>query len=131
MQIKLKTVALAGALMLGPAALAFAGGSAGAQSPTPTPTATPTSTATETVELFRGCNNVTVTWPTGTATSTAAAAITPASGLLSIWQFNNASQKFTAYSPIPNAPNDYTSMSRAQPVFVCMTEPGTMTRPVI
>lgn len=94
-------------------------------------TTTVTAQQTESIELFRGCNNVSLTWPTGTATSTVAAAITPASNLVSIWRLNNVAQTFTGFSPqFPNN-SDLTTVNVIDAVFVCMTGPGTMARPVL
>ena len=42
------------------------------------------SASTETLELFPGCNNVSLTWPDGTPTSDVATAVTPASALVAI-----------------------------------------------
>jgi hypothetical protein len=86
---------------------------------------------TEQVQLFTGCNNVTVTWPNGTPTSTVAQNIQPAGILVAIWRFDNASQRFVGFSPIPNAPNDLVTVNRAEPVFICTNGNGTLTRPVI
>lgn len=86
---------------------------------------------TEQVQLFTGCNNVTVTWPNGTPTSTVAQNVTPANILVAIWRFDNATQRFVGFSPIPNAPNDLVTVDRAQPVFICTNGNGTLNRPVI
>ncbi len=107
----------------------------GGLSSPPTVTVTFTTVAApaqgEMVTLFSGCNNVTLTWPTGTPTSEVAAAVTPASALIAIWRFNNATQTFQGFSPLPNAPNDFTSVNRADPAFICMRESGSLTRPSI
>ena len=92
---------------------------------------TPATGATEQVQLFATCNNVALTWPNGTALSTVAAAISPSGSLRAIWKFDNTNQRFSAYSPIAGAPNDLTSINRADPVFVCMDAAGSLTRPVI
>jgi hypothetical protein len=86
---------------------------------------------TEQIQLFSGCNNVTVTWPNGTATGTVVQGIQPASILIAIWRFDNAAQRFVGFSPIPNAPNDLVTVDRAQPVFICTNGGGSLTRPVI
>jgi hypothetical protein len=86
---------------------------------------------TEQVQLFTGCNNVTVTWPNGTPTSTVAQNISPGGVLVAIWRFDNANQRFVGFSPIPNAPNDLVTVDRAQPVFICTNGNGTLNRPVI
>jgi hypothetical protein len=90
-----------------------------------------TAQQTENVELFRGCNNVSLTWPNGTATSVVAAAITPASALQSIWRFNNVMQTFQGFSAQFPAQSDLQTVNRIDAVFVCMSGSGTMARPVL
>ncbi len=94
-------------------------------------TTTVTAQQTESIELFRGCNNVSLTWPTGTATSAVAAAISPASNLVAIWRLNNVSQTFSGFSAQFPANSDLTTVNVIDAVFVCMTGPGTMARPVL
>jgi hypothetical protein len=86
---------------------------------------------TEQIQLFTGCNNVTVTWPNGTPTTVVAQNVAPPPILIAIWRFDNARQAFVGFSPIPNAPNDLVSVDRAQPVFICTNGNGSLTRPVI
>lgn len=107
------------ALALGALAAALVGSSATAQP-----------AQTETIPLFNGCNNVALTWSTGTNTADVAAAISPASALASIWKFNNAAQSFTGFSPQFPAQSDYRSVTRFEPVFICMNGAGTLNRPV-
>ncbi len=96
-----------------------------------TTTGSTTSTATEQVTLYATCNNVAATWASGTAAATVAAAVSPASGLIAIWRFDNASQHFIGFSMLPGAPNDLTTINRADPIFICMNSAGTFTRPLI
>ena len=86
---------------------------------------------TEDVPLFAGCNNVATTFPTGTATSTIAAGITPTNSVRAMWLFINAQQRFVGYSPLPGAPNDFLSADRGAAFFICMEGPGTFRRPQI
>lgn len=87
--------------------------------------------ATEQVQLFTGCNNVASTYPNGTPTSQVAAGVSPASALIAIWRFDNATQRFAGYSPIPGAPNDLVTLNRADAIFICVNAPATFTRPAI
>lgn len=86
---------------------------------------------TESVELFRGCNNVSLTWPNGTPTTMVSAAITPASNIISIWRFNNLQQTFQGFSPQFVQQSDLQTVNRIDAVFICMTGPGTMARPIL
>jgi hypothetical protein len=94
---------------------------------------TPTARAqqTESVELFRGCNNVSLTWANGTPTTMVSAAITPASNIISIWRFNNLQQTFQGFSPQFVQQSDLQTVNRIDAVFICMTGPGTMSRPIL
>ena len=86
---------------------------------------------TESVELFTGCNNVSLTWPTGTDTSVVAEAISPSSALQAIWRFNNVEQTFVGFSPQFPQVSDLKTVNLIDAVFVCMSAPGTMMRPVL
>lgn len=93
---------------------------------------TPAAGATEAVPLVVGCNPVTLTWPNGTAATTVAAAISPASALGSIWKFNAAGASWLGFSPsAPVEVNDLQSVQRLDAVFVCMNAAGTLNRPKI
>jgi hypothetical protein len=97
-----------------------------AQTPTPRPT--------EAYALVAGCNNVAVTWPSGTPLTMVSGAITPPTALESIWRLDNAQQKYYGFSPLPSAAadmaNDYnTVLVILEPVYVCMREAGTFNRP--
>jgi len=85
----------------------------------------------ESLDLRPGCTNVVLTWPTGTAVDTVAAAVTPASALLSIWWLDAAAGRYLGWSPLPDAPNDLTSVNRMDAVYICMGEAGTFTRPAV
>lgn len=88
-------------------------------------------TPNEQVALSNGCNNESLTFPTGTPTSTVAQNISPAGGLVAIWFYQTANQRFVGYSPIPNAPNDLQNVNLLQAVFICMNQAGTLSRPAI
>jgi hypothetical protein len=89
-------------------------------------------TATDTVTLAATCNNVALTWPGGTPISMVAAAVSPANALESIWKQTIVGDdlRFTAWSPLPGAPNDYTATAlQLEAVFICMRAGGTLERP--
>lgn len=85
----------------------------------------------EAVQLFTGCNNVTLTWAAGSAVSEVAAAVTPATALAAIWRFDNATQTFRAFSPQFPDVSDLLTVNGLDAVFICMRAPGTLTRPAI
>ncbi len=117
------------ALAAGAALALFGGGAAPATAQQPTPA--PSTQQTEAVELFRACNNVSLTWVSGTQTSVVASSITPATALIAIWRFNNVAQTFTGYSAeFPDA-SDLRTVNIIDAVFVCMNAPGTLNRPAL
>jgi len=92
---------------------------------------TSTTTATDPVQLVQGCNNVSLTFAAGTPLATVAAAITPTANLISVFRFDNIQGRFFGFSPIaPASVNDYTTVQVIlEPVFICMSGPGTLNRP--
>jgi hypothetical protein len=109
--------------------------------PTPTPTPRPPTAPlaapqaapqpnTDSVDLFVGCNNVSLTHRPGTQMGDVATGVQPAAILESIWRYNNATARFSGYSPLRNAPNDLLTVEmRPEPVFICVRERGTFGRP--
>ena len=97
--------------------------------PTPSPTATPG--ATETVALVAGCTNVSLTWPDGTPTGAVARAITPPAALVAVWRYDAAQRRFLAFSPRSAQASDLPTVNRLDAVFICMSGPGTLARPVL
>jgi len=89
---------------------------------------------TSTVNLARGCNNVS---PTVSESVTAyLARVAPTAAVISIFQYNTATNSF-AGAPGPSAPAsaqavaDLTTVTRLTPVFVCVNAPAVLTQPAI
>ena len=101
--------------------------------PTQTPTITPTGSVTpgdvETVPLVAGCNPVAWTGADATPIGNIASAVAPADILVALWQFEGG--VWLGYSPQFPEVSDLTSMDRLDVVFVCVSTPGTFSRPVI
>jgi PKD repeat protein len=53
----------------------------------------PITGATEQIQLFSGCNNIALTWPSGTAITVVVSALSPSGTLLGIWRFDNVGQR--------------------------------------
>lgn len=87
--------------------------------------------APEPVELFVGCNNVTLTFPTGTPMDVVTQSITPISGIRAIWRYDNALQAFQGYSPEFPQASDLTFARLLDAVFICMDVPGVYLRPAL
>jgi hypothetical protein len=89
---------------------------------------------TEAIPLIAGCNNVALTWPAGTQVGVVAAAVTPASAVDAIWRQIpvGGTLAFQAWSPVPNAPNDFTATTiRPEAAWICVRTPATLNRPVV
>ena len=114
-----------------------------AQTPSPTPVPHTTLPAgLMAVPLMRGCNNVALTYPNGTAIADFYRAAVPASApggdvftstpiVEAIWRYDVAPRRFVGWSPAPNAPNDLTTVNRLDAVFLCVREAGRLVQPAL
>jgi hypothetical protein len=116
------TVSAPGQLSSIGSTVVIGGGSSGS-------TATQPPAASARVDLNAGCTNVVLTWPDGTPIETVLAALSTGGSLNAIWWLDAAARQFRGFSPRPGAPNDLVTVSRLQPVFICLTAPGTLSRP--
>jgi hypothetical protein len=89
---------------------------------------------TVTLNLVRGCNNVSPT--ISESVSAYIARVNPTSAVNSVFQYNAAQNSF-AGAPGPNAPAgaaavaDLSNVTRLVPVFVCVSAPATLTQPAL
>lgn len=93
-----------------------------------TTAATP-SGPSENVSLVQGCNNVTLTWPAGTATGAIAAAVAPAATLTGIWRYDARQGRFLGFAPQAPEVSDLQTVNRLDAVFICVGTAGILTRP--
>jgi thermitase len=84
-----------------------------------------------TVNLSTGCNAVGLTFPDGAGSSEAAAAVTPAGALQSIWRLDSATGSFQAYVAAAPQASDLTSLSFLDAVFVCTGGPAALSMPAV
>jgi hypothetical protein len=88
--------------------------------------------AQRTVDLLAGCNPVTLTFPDGTPTTTAAAGVQPAESLLAMWKFVPAEHRWMGYmAGAPPEVSDLQTVERLDVIFVCVNAVGTITMPDI
>jgi hypothetical protein len=97
-------------------------------------TATPVGGAGRSSNLQTGCDNAVNTNPDGTSGAAIAAAVVPASSVVSIWKFDNSSQGFRSvyFAPAPNgsqAPVDLPGLNRLDPFFICVSAPASLSEP--
>ena len=115
-----------------------AGAPARAPPPVPHTTLSPGLTA---VPLTRGCTNVALTYPDGAAIADSYHATLPMSApagdvwtatpiLESVWRYGAATRRFLAWSPAPDAPNDFTTVKRLDAVSLCARAAGRLVQPM-
>ena len=52
--------------------------------------------------------------------------MTPAGALIAVWKLDNARRRFLAWSPVADAPNDFTTINPVEPVWLCIRSPATL-----
>lgn len=88
-----------------------------------------TTAAAATVPLSRGCNDVTLTFPSGTEASVVAAAVQPQSALLAVWRVDAVGTRDIGYAPAAAAVSDLQNVTAGERVSVCVNAPATLTQP--
>jgi hypothetical protein len=74
-----------------------------------------------TKQLYPGCNNISLTFPNGTASETVVQAVSPAGAVEAMWRHNAALNTFEGFSPAaPPAANDLLSVNFLDSVWVCV-----------
>lgn len=86
---------------------------------------------TETVDLVRGCTNVSLTWPAGTSIAAVAAAVAPAAALQAIWRLDAVAQAYRGYAPGGAEVSDLTTVQPLDAVYLCANAPAVLTRPIL
>jgi hypothetical protein len=81
--------------------------------------------------LAAGCNNITavLAFPQTQVPLRAgdvARATSPSDALFAIWRFDNARQRFLAWSPLPSAPNDFDTVNPLDPIWLCVRSASTL-----
>jgi hypothetical protein len=71
-------------------------------------------------QLYPGCNNIGLTFPDGTASTTVAQAVTPAGTLQAMWRHNAALNKFEGFSPAAPQASDLLTVDFLDAVWLCI-----------
>ena len=74
-----------------------------------------------TVQLYPGCNNISLTFPDGTASETVVEAVTPSGALQAIWHHNAAQNRFEGFSPTAPQASDLLAVDFLDAVWLCVT----------
>lgn len=82
-----------------------------------------------TVQLYPGCNNISLTFPDGTASETVVEAVTPSGALQAIWRHNAAQNRFEGFSPTAPQASDLLAVDFLDAVWLCMAGPAPAVAP--
>jgi inhibitor of cysteine peptidase len=74
----------------------------------------------DTVQLYPGCNNVSLTFPDGTASETVVEAVTPAGLFETLWRHNAALSRFEGFSPAAPQASDLLAVNFLDAVWLCL-----------
>jgi hypothetical protein len=73
-----------------------------------------------TVQLYPGCNNISLTFSDGTPCQTVVQAVTPAGAVETLWRFNPSQNRFEGYSPAYPQASDLQSVYFLDAVWLCV-----------
>jgi len=78
-----------------------------------------------TEQLNAGCNNVSLTFPDGTASQTVVQSVTPAGALEAMWRYDATMKAWEGYSPTaPPAASDLLTVDFLDSVWLCVRGPA-------
>jgi hypothetical protein len=83
------------------------------------------------VTLFAGCNNVALTFPSGTSTSDVVGQVTPSGAAQALWRLDASTGSFAAYAPAAPEASDLMTVDFLDAVFVCVDQQASLTMPEI
>jgi hypothetical protein len=83
------------------------------------------------VTLFAGCNNVALTFPSGTSTSDVVGQVTPSGAAQALWRLDASTGSFAAYSPAAPQASDLMTVDFLDALFVCVDQQASLTMPGI
>jgi hypothetical protein len=74
-----------------------------------------------TEQLYEGCNNISLTFPDGTASETVLQAVTPSEAVQAMWRYNAAESRFVGFSPAAPQASDLLTVDFLDAVWLCVT----------
>jgi len=74
-----------------------------------------------TEQLYEGCNNISLTFPDGTASETVPQAVTPSEAVQAMWRYNAAESRFVGFSPAAPQASDLVTVDFLDAVWLCVT----------
>ena len=89
------------------------------------------------VNLAVGCNNVSLTYPDGTAVGVVVGSIDPQGAMYAIWRLNmtplspGAGPAFEGFAPAAPQASDLQGVNFLEAVFLCVSVPSTITMPAV
>jgi hypothetical protein len=85
----------------------------------------------DTVQLYRGCNNIALTFPDGTASEVVVQAVTPAGVVEAMWRHRADRGGFEGFSPAAPLASDLQTVDFLDPVWLCVAEPSAVSPPPV
>jgi competence protein ComEC len=73
--------------------------------------------------LYEGCNNISLTFPDGTASQSVAQAVSPPEAVESMWRYDAAQGRFVGFSPAAPQASDLLTADFLDAVWVCVAAP--------
>src|SRR5579875_610372 len=83
------------------------------------------------INLTQGCTNLASTFPDNTPTGTIVSNVNPSSAVLSVWEYDAASQRFKGYLPGATQATDLPTVNRLDAIYICVNASATFTEPAI
>jgi hypothetical protein len=84
-----------------------------------------------TVDLFAGCNNISLTFPDGTGSETVVAAVTPVEAVESMWLYSAAEGEWYGYSPEFPEQSTLEEVDFLDAVWICVEGAGGYAQPLM
>ena len=83
----------------------------------------------DTVQLYPGCNNVSLTFPDGTASETVVQAVTPAGLVETMWRHNAALGQYEGFSSSAPQASDLLTVNYLDAVWLCLAAGAPLATP--
>lgn len=71
-------------------------------------------------QLYPGCNNITLTFPDGTASETVVQVVSPAGAAESMWWHDASQNRFVGFSPMAPQASDLLTVNFLDAVWLCI-----------
>ena len=80
------------------------------------------------VQLYEGCNSISLTFPDGTASQMVVQAVSPAGAAVSMWRFDATQSRFLGFSTAAPQASDLLTVNSLDAVWLCVGVPEAAVR---